>query len=356
MSSQQPGAASGSAADGSPAARSAGYRSSGSRSARTSRAKDTGQLKDTSQLKDTRRPKSTGQPGGSWAIRVLPPALLIVLAAAGLRGRLATPRWNSLHRGEGLIMSVVLLVVLVVLLVIVFRRFRAALGPNGDQDTTVPAAKLRSVLLYILGAALACDIGAIIYGLHLKLPPGNRRPIPALRQGAGKPPTSKPHIQKPSGGSLNVADILYALLVIVLIAAVIVSIMWARRLRPATALDEDELIAEDPESLRDAVESGWAALRTFDDAKAAIIACYLAMERSLTEHGTARSVADTPSELLERATRTGMLRGGAARRLTQLFYEARFSSHPMDQDQRAVAEQALSELAEALRQPAEAGA
>jgi uncharacterized membrane protein len=287
---------------------------------------------------------------------VLPPALLIVLAMAGLRGRLATPRWDSLHRGEGLIMSVALAVVLVVLFVIVFRRHLVSLRPGGDSSITSTAAKLQSVLLYLLGAVLAVDIGAIIYGLHLKLPPANRRPIPALSQAPGKPATPHAHVQKPSHGSLNVADILYALLVIVLIAAVIVSILWARRLRPATALDEDEPIAEDPESLRDAVESGWAALRTFDDAKAAIIACYLAMERSLAEHGTARSAADTPSELLERATRTGMLRGGAARRLTQLFYEARFSSHPMDQGQRAVAEQALSELAEALRRPAEADA
>jgi hypothetical protein len=286
---------------------------------------------------------------------VLPPALLIVLAAVGLRGRLATPRWDSLHRGEGLIMSFVLFVVLVVLFVIVFRRHRATFGPNGDPGITAAATKLQSVLLYILGAALAGDIGAIIYGLHLKLPAAKRRPIPALSQGTKQPPTSKPRIQKPSSGSLHVTDILYALLVIVLIAAVIVSIMWARRLRPATGLDEDEPIAEDPESLRDAVESGWAALRTFDDAKAAIIACYLAMERSLAERGTARTAADTPSELLERATRSGMLRGSAARRLTQLFYEARFSSHPMDQGQRAVAEQALSELAEALRAPAEAG-
>jgi hypothetical protein len=287
---------------------------------------------------------------------VLPPALLIVLAMAGLRGRLATPRWDSLHRGEGIIMSVVLLVVLVVLLVVVFRRRRTRLGPNGDHDALGTVAKLQSVLMYILGAALAADIGAIIYGLHLKLPPAKPRPVPAQSPGREKPPTSPPHIQKPSGGSTNITDILYALLILVLIAAVIVSILWARRLRPAMGLDEDEPIAEDPESLREAVESGWAALRTFDDAKAAIIACYLAMERSLAEHGTARTAADTPSELLERATRTGMLRGGAARQLTQLFYEARFSSHPMDQEQRVVAERALSELAEALRAPAEADA
>ena len=61
-------------------------------------------------------------------------------------------------------------------------------------------------------------------------------------------------------------------------------------------------IAEDPEDLREAVESGRSALRTIDDARAAIIACYVAMENSLAERGAARAVADTPDELLARAT------------------------------------------------------
>jgi hypothetical protein len=48
--------------------------------------------------------------------------------------------------------------------------------------------------------------------------------------------------------------------------------------------------------------------------------------------------------------------GTAPARLTALFYEARFSSHPMDQAQRQAAEQALNELAAALSdQPQEAG-
>ena len=57
-----------------------------------------------------------------------------------------------------------------------------------------------------------------------------------------------------------------------------------------------DFIAEDPEDLREAVESGRSALRTVDDARAAIIACYVAMETSLAERGTARGVADTPDE------------------------------------------------------------
>ena len=139
--------------------------------------------------------------------------------------------------------------------------------------------------------------------------------------------------------------LLYALLVAVLLAGVAVSIRWARRLRLPIALRAGEVIAEDPEQLREAVESGRSALRTVDDARAAIIACYLAMETTLAERGTARGAAGTPGELLTRATEAGLVRGTAAGQLTALFYEARFSSHPLGQRQRDAAERALDELA-----------
>ena len=89
---------------------------------------------------------------------------------------------------------------------------------------------------------------------------------------------------------IPVTVLLYALLVAVLLAGVAVSIWWAGRLRPAVALRRaTTVIAEDPEQLREAVESGRSALRTVDDARAAIIACYVAMESSLAERGTARA-------------------------------------------------------------------
>ena len=69
------------------------------------------------------------------------------------------------------------------------------------------------------------------------------------------------------------------------------------------------------------------------------------METSLAERGTARDIAGTPGELMTRATEAGLIRGTAAGRLTELFYEARFSSHPLGRQQRDAAEQALDELA-----------
>ncbi len=72
------------------------------------------------------------------------------------------------------------------------------------------------------------------------------------------------------------------------------------------------------------------------------------MEQSLARAGTARAVADTPDELLARAAGQGLVRGDAAARLTALFYEARFSTHPMPLGKRAEAQRALGELADGL--------
>jgi hypothetical protein len=220
---------------------------------------------------------------------------------------------------------------------------------RGSQEPT--AVKLRGVLLLVLGAGAIGAAVLMLAGLHVKgLGPGRR--LPPIRHPTATPSLSfRPHPGSGSAVHVPVTVLLYALLVVVLLAGVAVSIWWARRLRPAIALRADEVIAEDPEQLREAVESGRSALRTVDDARAAIIACYLAMETTLAERGTARGAAGTPGELLTRATKAGLVRGTAAGQLTALFYEARFSSHPLGHQQRDAAERALDELAADLAQP-----
>jgi hypothetical protein len=207
------------------------------------------------------------------------------------------------------------------------------------------AVKLRAVLLFVLGGGIAA--AAVTMLTNLNLPAGKRAKLP--------PPPRIPKGKRDLRGHYRHPDfhfpltaLLYGLLVVLLIAAVLLSIWWARRLRPSVTAKPDGFIAEDPESLREAVESGRTALRELDDARAAIIACYLAMEASLAQRGAARGVADTPDELLARATEQGVVRGTAAARLTALFYEARFSSHLMEPGQRDAAERALDELAAAL--------
>lgn len=288
--------------------------------------------------------------GQQWA-RLLPLALLIVLGLAGLRGAVGTPRWDGpLHR-DGLAVGLALEAVFAVLAVLTLRRHRSV-----HQDLV--ARKLRVTLSFALGIGAAAVAVVTLIGLNLHLfdrrsaRARTRPPLPT--QSPGTPRAT--HRAAPPPFHLPLAALLYTLLVLLLLAAIAVSIWWARRLRPAVQGRDDALIVEESEDLREAVESGRSALRTVDDARAAIIACYLAMEQSLAERGTARGIADTPDELLARARTLGVVRGTAAARLTALFYEARFSSHPLGPAQRDAAEQALDELAAALAQPAAAEA
>jgi len=316
---------------------------------------------------DTGHPRRGPRPASdlSWPL-VLPLTLLIILGLAGLRGAVTAPRWNGPLRHDGAVIGLALEVILAVLLAATIRRRSRALraAPLGGAPANDVPAKLRGVLLFVLGAGMIAVAVGIIVSLHLRLPSA----APTV-PGSSAKPTAAPKLKHaPSLSPVEIfhvplAAVVYVLLIAALVAAAVLSTWWSRRFRPSLRARHGDLIAEDPEDLREAVESGRSALRTVDDARAAIIACYAAMESSLAERGTARGVADTPDELLARATESGLVRGTAAARLTALFYEARFSSHPLDRGQRDAAEQALDELAAALAEakaarpePTEAGA
>ena len=280
--------------------------------------------------------------------RLLPLVLLVILVAAGLRGEVLAPRWNGPLKSDGVPIGVALEVVLGALLVITLRRDavgrrEAERRPYTGEVDVEPAGVLRFALKWLLSAGMAAVAVVLISDLHLHFFGQSKTPrLPVAKRGKLK------QLQPPSQGggwALHIpwGPVLYGLLVVALVAAVAISIWWSSRLRrPAAPLVIVDTSAED---LREAVESGRAALAELDDARAAIIACYVAMERSLAERGTQRSVADTPDELLARAVAAGTVRGPAASRLTALFYEARFSTHPVAARQRAAASAALDELA-----------
>jgi len=289
--------------------------------------------------------------------RLLPLALLVVLAIAGLRGIVPAPRWNGPLRAEGVAIGIALEVVLGVLLVITLRRDRAerqaaAARPyrEADDEIAVPAA-LRFALKWLLGGGMVAVAAVLISNLHLHFLTKPQRPRPAT---SPLPPTLLPKLHRATAPvHIPLGPILYGLLVLVLVAAVAISLWWAARLRHL-ALPAPLPAAEmDAEELREAVESGRLAFAELDDARAAIIACYVAMESSLADRGAARGVADTPDELLARVVSAGIVRGAGARRLTGLFYEARFSTHPLGRAERDAASAALDELAAELGTSAE---
>ena len=125
------------------------------------------------------------------------------------------------------------------------------------------------------------------------------------------------------------------------IAAVALTSYRRRRPSPRPAPEEADATAA---PLAAALAAGERALHEDSDPRAAIIGCYAAMERSLADAGSPPRLADTPAEVLGRATASGLVRSAWASTLTGLFRRARYSSHPMTEADRAAAIGALAQV------------
>lgn len=335
--------------------------------------------------------------------RLLPLAVLVLLAIIGLRGTASGPRWDGPLKSHGTAIGIALEVILAALLAAVFYRQHAArprsqqgswpgqaardtsagwvtgaaasemtrlsatggaasrLGSrsetpasvNGDveDDRDVPGS-LRFLLKLVLASAMIAIAALELANLHLHLFSGaGRRSSQGIRLPVPSRTAQPTPAHAATGHAIPLSVIGYVLLVLALVAALVASLWWGRRIAAAAAAHLPAAQPgeeEEEEELRAAVASGRAAMALLDDARAAIIACYEAMEGSLAQRGTARGAAGTPGELLERARGRGIITGQAAGTLTALFYEARFSSHALGAPQRAAAMAALDEIAAEL--------
>jgi len=113
--------------------------------------------------------------------------------------------------------------------------------------------------------------------------------------------------------------------------------LWLRRPRPSAALP-------DARATRAAVDAAIGALDAEADPRRAVIAAYGAMQRTLGEHGVARSSTEAPREYLQRVLTASRANDREVRTLTGLFEEARYSTHPIPERLREVALAALRSL------------
>jgi hypothetical protein len=147
---------------------------------------------------------------------------------------------------------------------------------------------------------------------------------------------------------------------LVLLAVAATGRLAAARRAVARLHDEADDGSDETARLEAAVVAAQDQLAAHADARAAIVAAYAAMAASLSAGlarlsapGAAARPSDTPTELLTRAVRSGLVSPGPATTLTELFREARFSRHPMGAAERRAAESALAlvraELSGAVR-------
>ena len=265
-------------------------------------------------------------------------ALLLLIVIAGIRaagpavGGRGPLRQDALPIGVGLEVALGLLQIAMAI--------RARRSPHAGHAATVLRSWVRSLAALVMIAIVAVAVANIA---------GHRNGGRLLKILTGKPAKQKV-LKFPKGSALSAAYlsyILYALIVVIAISACVVLITRLRRSAPGGYAGEPA--SDEADELQHAVESGRAALRAVDDARAAIIACYVAMEGSLARAGTARTVAETPDELLGRAAASGLIRGPAAASLTGLFYEARFSSHLLPASAKDDARHALEAISAELR-------
>jgi hypothetical protein len=272
--------------------------------------------------------------------------LLIVLVIAGVSAGPAL-RWSASWQGPwhergtavGLTLEVVLAGLLIALMVRILRS-RAS-----GQGTSEPARRLRLTLIPVMIAGMIAVALGIV---HVYIRSGRIRSIAPPRYALPRP-RSTPATARLEGTSA-LPDIRYALLALLLAVVITALVITMRRgLRRPRAEPEVSLEDDDSTALQTAVRAGRAALADLTEDRKAIIACYAAMERSLAGAGAARELAETPDELLARASAAGLLHGDAPATLTALFYQARFSSHEVPAEARATALRCLDAIEADLR-------
>jgi len=272
------------------------------------------------------------------ALRVLAVGLLLVVVVVGVRALDEAPLPNRPPLPMG-----PLLLALGVVLAVLFIAALAILGSSlrrGGRHQRAPASVRYGRGLVVL---------VLVLILTLNPEPLERllsRLRPSVSSGASSEPSTPSGA--PEGGLQAVATSTLLVLVVVMVLLALLAVFSAVQHRRAMT-SVPPVPPPAVNRLASLVAAGEQALAVPRDAREAIITCYLAMERELARLGTARAAAETPAELLDRAQADGLLPRQSADRLLQLFAEARFSSHPLTERDRAAAERALAELRAALQ-------
>lgn len=98
---------------------------------------------------------------------------------------------------------------------------------------------------------------------------------------------------------------------------------------------------DDLDPLLREIDEGYSRIEVGAEPREAVIACYSGMTDALERRGALKRPSDTPFEYLERALQRLEVSKSNARRLTELFEKARFSTHEADEAMRSEALQAL---------------
>jgi hypothetical protein len=296
--------------------------------------------------------------------RVVALIVLLVIAAAALRGYLPAHDYAArVQPGPGraalAFVVVALSATLTLLAIAIIARLRdpRATPPGSGGLSGMLGGRTGRPSWRVLLIGLAVIVAWLLIAMllaRLWFPHAVTPSAPAPDQGTAPAHGTAPAPKRHSQDSGDMLGILLVSTIPMLILIVVGTLMMSRRRRRAALTgalrdDDDGDDTEFPatpkgsESLVRAAERGLAEIADLNrEPREAIIACYAAMERELANvPGAVPQDFDTATEVLARAVEHHALHADNAIQLVNLFAEARFSPHEMNERHRELAVGAL---------------
>jgi hypothetical protein len=168
--------------------------------------------------------------------------------------------------------------------------------------------------------------------------------------------TAEPAGDEPAARSVEwLVDLVTALFLVSVLTAVLLLLRWLSRQRleekdRRTTVEEDELVAL-LEATGDEVR--WQALSE-GDPRNGVVACWVALEEAVGRAGLRQSRSETAAELTARVLARYEVDATAITDLSDAYREARFSRHPVTEEQRDAAVDALERIHADLRRRVQA--
>ncbi|MGQ0483611.1 MAG: DUF4129 domain-containing protein [Pseudonocardia sp.] len=310
-------------------------------------------------MSDQRDPR---HPSGTSVFRVGGIAVLVVLAVVLARARASgmTPpapvseAWTAM-RSITQIGAITVLVAGVILL-ISYRRVRSRRAAVVRRRRAQMTVRSRRQLLIAVLVGLLIGMASQLFGGTPPEPP----PAPPSAENVQDDTSTQRNPGEQGRREEGLGDRI--VLVASLLTLAVLLLVLMRRGQPVDDEDDPDDEDDDEQRVTKAVRAAREAVldRRITDPREAIVACFAAMEEALAERGeaTAPHESDTPEEVLTRGVQRASLPEPPAGTLLRLFREARFSTHPMVQQDREEADGALAALLAALggrpvRDPAE---
>jgi hypothetical protein len=302
-------------------------------------------------------------------VRVVAVIVLLIAIAASLRGYLPGAGHADQERppdsGSSLIYIAALIgVSLAIMAVALITRLRdprrAAASAGGLSDRLFDGRGRPAWRVVMIGAAVLLVWLLLLWWLSQFLVlHGIGPPRPAPQSAVSTPANNAPRRPGPPelGADRDVLRYLIAGTVALLTMIVVGAVVGARRRRfgqpriePAHPLGGPASTVAATSLVR-AAQRGLAEIEDLNhEPRQAIIACYAAMERELAHFpGAIPQDFDTPTEVLARAVEHRALRVDNAVELVNLFEEARFSPHVMNEAHRASAQRVLQLVLDEMR-------